>query len=194
MKSHAILFLVAFLLSLAGPLAAAEPSDPFETGMREAFASYRKGDREATTAKLRELIALLEKKDANDVSRLLPDTLKRWKGESIETENLGFLGGGVAVSRRYVAGERKILVKVIKDSPVVKQLLPLLTNDELLRLSNRQTHRISGETAIMENERKLQMVLDDRILLEATGNDDTSESDVVSLVRLLDLNALAKMK
>jgi hypothetical protein len=86
------------------------------------------------------------------------------------------------------------VAKVIKDSPLVKGLIPLIANEDLLKLTGRKTHRISGETAVMEGERKLQLVADGRILVELVGNAEADEKDLVALARKLDLAALAKMK
>ncbi len=196
MKLIAKLLAIAVISSIP-PLGAKDvpiKGDPFEEGMRQAYADYRKGDSEAVTAKLRELLKLMEDKGAAKVGGILPDSLNGWKGESLKNDDLGVVGGGVAVSRNYVSGKHEITVKVTKDAPVVKQLLPLLTNQDLIRLSNRKTHLISGETAIMDGERKLQMVLDGRILLEMTGSVGTGEKELVDLARKLDLRALAKMK
>ncbi|MEI7910903.1 MAG: hypothetical protein WCK77_14800 [Verrucomicrobiota bacterium] len=196
MKLIAKLLAIAVISSIP-PLGAKDvpiKGDPFEEGMRQAYADYRKGDSEAVTAKLRELLKLMEDKGAAKVGGILPDSLNGWKGESLKNDDLGVVGGGVAVSRNYVSGKHEITVKVTKDAPVVKQLLPLLANQDLIRLSNRKTHLIAGETAIMDGERKLQMVLDGRILLEMTGGVGTGEKDLVDLARKLDLRALAKMK
>ncbi len=46
----------------------------------------------------------------------------------------------------------------------------------------------------MENERKLQMVINDEILLEVVGDKDTTELDVVGFTRKLDINLMEKMK
>ena len=104
------------------------------------------------------------------------------------------VGGGISISRTYISGKKEINAKVIKDSPLVKQLIPLIANEDLLKLTNRKTYRISGETAVMEGERKLQLVADGRILVELVANEEADEKDLVALVRRLDLNALAKMK
>jgi hypothetical protein len=103
-------------------------ADPFEEGMRQAFADYKKGDSEAVTAKLRELLKLMEERGAAKVGSLLPDELSGWKGESLKSDDLGILGGGVSISRTYSSGNRTITVKVVKDSPLIKALIPLLTN------------------------------------------------------------------
>lgn len=184
------------LTILAATLVSAQPakSDPFEEGMREAFAEYKKGNHEAVTAKLRELIKLEEERGAAKVESVLPDAVESWKGETVKTEDLAVLGGGKAISRSYISGNRVMTLKVVKDSPLAKQLIPLLTNEDLLRAGNRKTYSISGETAIMEGERKLQMVLDERIYLEITGDETIVEKDIVAFTRKLDLKALEKLK
>lgn len=184
------------LTILAATLVSAQPAkpDPFEEGMRQAFAEYKKGNHEAVTAKLRELIKLEEERGAAKVGSVLPDAVEGWKGETVKNEDLTIVGGGRSISRVYVSGNRLITVKVIKDSPLVKQLIPLLTNEDLLRAGNRKTHSIGGETAIMEGERKLQMVLDERIYLEITGDETIVEKDIVAFTRKLDLKALEKLK
>lgn len=185
--------LLALLTTTLVTAQSAKP-DPFEEGMRQAFAEYKKGNHEAVTAKLRELIKIEEERGAAKVGSVLPDAVEGWKGEAINTEDLALLGGGRAISRSYTSGNRVITLKVVKDSPLAKQLIPLLTNEDLLRAGNRKTHNIGGETAIMEGERKLQMVLDQRIYLEITGDETLVEKDLVAFARKLDLKALAKLK
>ena len=187
-------FLVSLFLPLLPAGAQTKAIDWFEEGMRQAMADYKKGDHEAVTAKLRELLKMMEEKNAEKMGGLLPAAFDDWKGESLKNDDLSAFGGGVSLSRTYLKGERPITVKVIKDSPLVKQFLPLIANEELLKLSNRKTHRISGETAVMEGDRKLQLVVDQRILVELIGNDGVEEKDLVAMARRLDLNALKKMK
>ena len=187
-------FLCLALFSTAPAHGQTAKGDPFEEGMRQAFADYKKGDNEAVTAKLRELLKLMEEKGAAKVGELLPAELAGWKGESLKQDDMSAVGGGVAMSRLYALGGKQITVKVVKDSPLVKQLIPLLANQDLIQLSNRKTARISGETAVMDGEHKLQMVVDGRIYVEFAGDDQTGEKELTGLARKLDLNALGKMK
>ncbi|RYD68787.1 MAG: hypothetical protein EOP84_29690 [Verrucomicrobiaceae bacterium] len=168
--------------------------DLFESGLRQVMDDYRKGNEEAVVEKLRVLLKMMEEKGAKKVGDLLPEAIDAWKGESLKQEDLGAFGGGVSMSRVYVSGKKEVTVKVIKDSPVVKQLIPLIANEELMKLANRKTYSISGETAAMEGEKKLQLVVDQRILVELNANAEAEEKDLVALARKLDLNALAKMK
>ena len=168
--------------------------DLFESGLRQVMDDYKKGDDAAVTEKLRILLKMMEEKGAEKVGETLPEKIEGWKGESLKREDLTVVGGGISISRTYISGKKEISAKVIKDSPLVKQLIPLIANEDLLKLTNRKTYRISGETAVMEGDRKLQLVADGRILVELVGNAEADEKDLVALVRKLDLNALAKMK
>ncbi len=168
--------------------------DEVEKGLRQVYATYRAGDDQEVLAQLRALVKLVEAKAADAVGELLPAEVGDWKGESMKREDLTIAGGGISISRMYVSEEKQIAVKVIKDAPVLKPMIALLGNKDLLALGNRKTHRISGEIAVMEGERKLQMVLDERIYVELVGNAEADEQDLVSLARKLDLRALAKLE
>ena len=143
---------------------------------------------------LRALVKLVEEKAADAVSELLPAEVGDWKGETMKREDLTIAGGGISISRMYVSEEKQINVKVIKDAPVLKPMIALLGNKDLLKLGNRKTERISGETAMMEGEHTLKMVLDERIYVELAGNEETDDRDLIGLARKLDLRALAKLE
>lgn len=172
----------------------AKKPDLFESGLRQVMEDYRKGDDAAVTEKLRILLKMMEEKGAAKVGETLPEEIESWEGGALKREDLTVVGGGISISRTYVSDKKEVVAKVVKDSPLMKQLIPLIANEDLLKLTNRKTYRISGETAVMEGERKLQLVADGRILVELTGNAEAEEKDLVALVRKLDLKALAKMK
>lgn len=196
MKSIFALFLISLsiCLPLSAQPAAPKPPDAFEEGMRQAFAAYKKGDDEAVTAKLRELLKIMDEKGAAKLGASLPDMAGTWKGEALKTEDASALGAGAAIARTYVSGDKRITVRVVKDSPLVAQLLPILVNEELLKMSGRTIHKISGETAVMEGDSKLQIVVDQRIYLELAGENGAGETDLVSLAEKLDLAGIAKIK
>jgi hypothetical protein len=189
-----LLAVAAFFAPVASAKEDPKKPDLFESGLRQVMDDYRKGNEEAVVEKLRVLLKMMEEKGAKKVGDLLPEAIDAWKGESLKQEDLTAFGGGVSMSRVYASGKKQVTVKVIKDSPVVKQLIPLIGNEELMKLANRKTYSISGETAAMEGDKKLQLVVDQRILVELVANAEAEEKDLVALARKLDLNALAKMK
>lgn len=202
MKTYfAFLLPVVVFLALPLRLVAAPPEkkaagpDAFEAGMRQAMTDYKKGDHEAVTAKLRELLKLMEEKGAAKVGEVLPEFLENWEGESLKRDDLSAVGGGICLSRLYKTSEgRSLTAKVIKDSPLTKLLMATLANEDLLRASNRKVHRVSGEPAVMEGEHKLQLVVDGRIYVEVAGDEETGEQQLIAFARKLDLQALKGMK
>ena len=168
-------------------------NDAMSTGLRDAYNLHQKGDNEALTAKLRELLKLAEEAGAKKLASRLPDAIGEWKGEEIKPEDLTLLGGGTSLTRAYKDGNKKITVKVVKDSPVAKQLAPLLKNEQLLELGGRKTERISGRTAVYDGERKLQMIIGDDLYLEVAGNEPCKSADVAGLARKLDIRSLERL-
>jgi hypothetical protein len=172
----------------------APKGDEVESGLREAYTLYQAKKYGEVSAKLRELLKLLDEKDAARVGEILPARIEDWESGELKREDLALLGGGISLERAYFWGVKEIKIKLVKDSPILKGVIPLLQNKELLALSGRKTHSILGETAVMENERKLQLVVEENILLEVTGNEHAKESEVVGLARGLEVKRLKEMK
>ena len=189
-----LILALGIVVWISGNVVAEEKTeDEIEMGLRNVFTVYKKGDKKEALERMRALVKLMEANSADAVAELLPEEVGDWKGETMKKEDLTIAGGGVSISRVYVDGEKNVTVKVIKDAPVIKPIIAMLGNKELLALSGRKTSRISGELAVMEGERKLQMVLDERIFVELEGNAASDERDLVSLARKLDLRAISKL-
>ena len=185
----AILTALALAVSTVA-VAADEASDLF----KEAWQKYQEKDLGEATGKLRSLIRLLEEKTAKRVEVVLPERVADWSGGILRREDLQMFGGGISMVREYQRGAKSITVKVVKDSPLADHLMKILDNDDLVAWSGKRVHTIYGEQAIMEDERKLVMVVDGEIYLEVTGDNDTRSSDLVSFTRKLDLRLMKRMK
>lgn len=193
MKTFSAPTLLVFVLGFS--LAVAEPTkkDPIEQAFNEAYAEYKKENYSSTSDKLRELIKLLEAKNAERVGEVLPDKIDDWHGTDLKREDLAALGGGVSVKRVYNDKSKSITVKLVKDSPLVDKWIELLSNRDLLQASGKKVHNISGEAAIVDKPLKVLMTIDKEILVEVTGDNDCSTKDLIALIRKLDLRAMKKM-
>lgn len=183
--------LAAFTLSISTGLGTAdEVGDLF----KDSWKKYKSEDYGEVIGKLRDLIKLLEDKTAQRAEVVIPERVADWSGGDLKRESLVFLGGGVSVQRSYRQGAKEITVKMVKDSPLGDELMKILNNDDLIKASGKRVHTIYGEKAIVENERKLLMVVDNEIFLEITGDNDTRSADLVKFTRKLDLRSMKKMK
>ncbi|RYD20393.1 MAG: hypothetical protein EOP88_15250 [Verrucomicrobiaceae bacterium] len=189
---HFVALSCALALPVLGQAPAPAPADPFEAGMREAFTIYKKGDAEGTAKKLRELLKILDSKAVTKLGTLLPDALGDWKAEALKTEDSP--SGGVTMARTYTSGEKKVTIRVAKDSPQLTELLPLLVNEELLKLANRNVYKVNGHSAVMEGGNKLQVAVDERILVDLQSEGGATEPDLVDLAGKLDVASMAKIK
>jgi len=191
-----IIALSCSLLSFPMMSSAAEDLKPdeVELALREVYKSYKAGEDKQALEATREVVKLLEVKVADKVGEQLPEKVGDWKGESFRKDDLALLGGGISISRTYVLEDAKVTVKVMKDVPALKGVIAMLGNEELLKLGNRKTIWISGQTAVMDGENKLQFVLDGRIYLELMGNAKAGEKELIAFARKLDLREIAKLE
>lgn len=190
MKPTAMIFAL-FLPISSGALAA---GDDARSLFREAWKEYEREHYGEVTTRLRALLRLLEDETARQVAAIIPERIEDWSGGDPRREDLAPLGGGVSVERSYRLGAKEITVKVVRDSPVAEQLMKILGNDELVAWGGARVHNVQGVQAIMEGERKVMMVVREKIYLELRGDNDTGRADLLSLARKLDLRALKAMK
>ena len=193
MKRFTTLAPLIFSLSLS--LAVAEPTkkDPIEKGFKDAFEEYKKENYSTTTSKLREMIKLLEEKNVQRVSEVLPEKIDAWHGTDLKREDLAALGGGISVKRVYNEKSKSITVKLVKDSPLVDKYIDVLSNRDLLQASGKKVYNISGEAALVEEPLKVLIAIDKEIFVEIKGDNDCATKDLIALARKLDMRKMKKM-
>jgi hypothetical protein len=195
-----ILAFLVFAAAIAAPLSAqptpATPAaaDPFEAGMRDTFAAYKKGEMETVSTKLHELIAIITQKTSAKIALLLTDTVGDWKGDPLEPRGAEFPDDVAAAVRSYTSGDRRITVRIVRNQAMVEQLAPSLVNEDLLRAANRNMHKIGPLMAVMDGEHKLEVLVQPKFHIAIEGNEQTPEADLVAFTEKLNLPALVKLK
>ncbi len=189
------------LASLITVSTAAEPkTDPVPGLFREAFDIYGSKEYGPSMEKLREIIAILEKRTGKVLGeRVMPSVIGAWKSPPAQSDDTAVLGGGASVTRTYYKGDERITARIVKDSPFMGQFVQLLANKDLISLSGMETQSIGGETAVLEGGKddkpaKLRMAVDDRILVEITGSEKVKTTDIVAIARKIDLQLLKSLK
>ena len=183
--------LLGLTLSFAAPSVTADQVDDL---FKESWNKYQDKDYGEVIGKLRDLIALLEEKNVARAKQALPERVADWSGGDLKRESLALVGGGVAVERVYRSGKKEITVKLVKDSPLGDELVKVLNNDALVQASGKRVHTIYGQRALLESERKLLLTIEDEMILEFKGDQDTRSTDLVKFARQLDIRLLKNMK
>src|SRR5690606_22958292 len=110
-----------------------------------------------------------------------------------ETQSLGALGGGSVVSRNYSRNGKNAKVSATMDSPLVQQMMGLLTNPIFAGQAGRP-RKVNGNDASLNKENgELTMVVDNRILLKIEAP-DSSEEEILELAKGINLDALRGKK
>lgn len=182
------------LFSTLGAFADDKKKDDVEQGLLLAYNEYQKGNYSAVNDKLREVIKLVEAKNAKRVGDILPEKIDDWFGTELKREDLAAIGGGISVKRSYNQESKSINVKLVKDSPLVDKWIQMLANKDLLNASGKKTYTIDGETALIDSPLKVLVAIEGEILLEITGDNDCKTKDLVAFARKLDFKALKKLK
>lgn len=194
MKALILPTLTAFASMTLGAFADDKKKDEVEKGLLLAYNDYQKENYSSVVEKLREVIKLVEEKNAGKIGEILPDKIDDWYGTDLKREDLAAVGGGVSVKRTYNQEDKSIGVKLVKDSPLIDKAIEMLANKDLLNLTGKKTYTIDGETALVEGPSKVLVAIDGEILLEITGDKDCKTADLVALARKLDFKALKKLK
>lgn len=168
--------------------------DPIEQGLRDAFAAYQDEDLASVKTSLAEVLKAIEEKEVARVGETLPDKVDQWEASELEKEDLKALGGGISVKRTYTMEPKSITAKVVMHSPLVDKWIELLGNRQALKFTNKKVYTVDGEAALVENDQKILIGVDQKILVELVGDNDTDSRDIIAFVRKLGLKKIKELK
>ena len=190
MKRLIVCSLLTLAVSVAGPARA----DEVEDSIREGLEAY--GRRDVSTARqaLEQAVQLLAQQNADRLGAILPAPLPGWTAEDGDTQtnagSMAMLGGGIQASRTYRRGDTSVEIQVIGDSPLVAQLIPIISSPALAASMGRLS-RIGSARAIQTQDGKLMMVVANRFLISIEGS--ASAEDKQRYAGAIDLAALERL-
>jgi hypothetical protein len=186
---RSILIAAALLPFLAtAPARADDVSD----AIAEAQRAYAGGNLQATQTALQEAIQLLAQRAAAGLAGALPAALPGWTAEEPQSNAAGVAGifGGSTASRRYTnAQDQSVEIQVMSDNPMIAQLGVVLANPMLAGAMGRLV-RIGEQRAIQGNDGNIQMLVDNRILVQVQG--DAPAEAKLAYARAIDFARLAR--
>lgn len=165
----------SFLLSTAiAALLAAGPvrADDIANAITEAQRAYLGGQIQAAQTALQEALQLLSQRAAAGLAAALPAALPGWTADEATSNAAGTAGlfGGSTASRSYRNAQgQTVEIQVMSDNPMIAQLGPILANPMLAGAMGRLV-RIGEQRAIQGNDGNVQMLVDNRILVQVQGD------------------------
>lgn len=155
-------------LATTGPVRADEVQD----AIAEAQRAYQSGQIQAAQTALQEALQLMAQRAAAGLAAALPDALPGWTAEEPTSNAAGGAGlfGGATASRSFRnAQDQTVEIQVMSDNPLIAQLGPILANPMMAGAMGRLV-RIGDQRAIQGNDGNIQMLVDNRILVQVQGD------------------------
>lgn len=163
-------------------------ADDASDAISEAKSAYDGGELAKAREALDLAIQLVAQKQADVLSKLLPEPPSGWTAEVVDTTGAagGFLGGGLIVKRAYTKGDADVTLQFTSNSPLLGSLAPLFSNVQLLGGMGK-VFRQKGRVAVLTSESEIQMVLG-KTYVTLTGSG--TEADKRAILDLVDLGAV----
>ncbi|WP_198376498.1 hypothetical protein [Neoroseomonas rubea] len=162
------------LTAALGAMLAVAPAraDEVSDAIAEAQRAYAAGRIPAAQTALQEALQLLAQRAAEGLAGALPAALPGWTAEEPQSTAAGVAGlfGGSTASRRYANAQgQSVEIQVMSDNPMIAQLGAVLANPMLAGAMGRLV-RVGEQRAIQANDGNIQMLVDNRILVQVQGD------------------------
>ncbi len=179
--------LLAFVSSLLG--------DEVEDSINEALKLYKEGKYSEASTSLQVAVNGINEKKGGTISSALPEKIGEWKGAEINNSNaLSVLGGGTTVERKYTKGDRDATITIIADSPMIGQVIGLMSNPTIAGLAGMKMKKAGTNTVSIQKDQGMgQIVVDNRFLIQIQGS-ELKEADVLELAGAVKTDVLKEIK
>lgn len=161
------------LLSLTNPALADEVTDTLSSALQ----AYEDGDIEYAIEELDYAKSLLQEMKTEALSAFLPEAPDGWTREVNPDMNAGLamLGGGVGVEAEYTSGDVRFTITITANNPMITAFGGMITNAGMLGM---KLERV-GREKFLNDDGELTGLIDNRILVQASGADVALMLDVL---------------
>jgi len=166
-------------------------ADEISDAIGEAQRAYQGGRVEEARTALQEALQLLQQRAAAGLAAALPEPLPGWTAEEATSSAVGLTGlfGGSTAARSYRnARGQRVEIQVMSDNPMITQLAAILANPMLAGAMGRIV-RVGEQRAIQGNDGNIQMLVDNRIVVQVEG--DAPPEAKLAYARAINLARLA---
>lgn len=170
-------------------------ADEVEDSIKEALQLYKEGKFSEASTSLQIAVNGINEKKGGSISSALPDAIGEWKGGEVNNSNaLAALGGGTTVERKYTKGDQDATITIIADSPMIGQVMSLMSNPAIAGLTGMKMKKVGGNTLTLQKDQGMgQLVVDNRFLIQMQGS-DLKEQDILDLAAGVKTDLLKAIK
>ncbi len=169
-------------------------ADEIEDTISEALAKYKAGELSGSGGSLQYALNLLNEQKSKKVLEFIPASIDGWKGDEGKADSHGMLGGGFSVTRKFTNDKQNAEVTITMDSPIIQQMIGMLSNPMFAGQMGLKMRDIGGEKAMVNPKNgELSLVINSTILVQVKGR-ELNEEDLLKLAKGLDIDGLKAMK
>ncbi len=171
-------------------------ADEIKEEIAIALSAYEAGEYSNASAALQQANALMGEKKATSIGNALPDKIGGWTGGEIENESAGMslMGGGVMLARTYSQADKKVKIQLMADSPMVTQLMGMMSNPAMAAGMGMKMKRVGDQKAFYNKDSGgLSMIVQNKYLIQIE-NSEATEDELIDLVKGIDLEYLKNFR
>ena len=147
-------------------------ADEVTEALQNAITAYEEGDIAYAMEELTYAQSLLTALQAQGLAGFLPEPPEGWTREIDEESGaaLGMMGGGTAAAATYSGAGESFTISFTADNPMMAAMAGMFANPAVLTASGASMIRV-GREKFVDQDGELTAVIDNRILIQASGAD-----------------------
>ncbi|MDD3592821.1 MAG: hypothetical protein PHO65_09270 [Sulfurovum sp.] len=171
-----ILFVTPLLFTVF--LSADNVTDPIQTALK----AYEGKDYKLAIEELKYATAALQKLDAEENRKLLPDPLEGWKkkiGDESVQAAMNMFGGGTMTTAEYTRADEHIELQIIANSPMIATVAMMINNPMFSGAEDREPYRYKRLKGIKQKNgdtTEITLLMAGQIMIKLTGKRLKEES------------------
>lgn len=180
MKKRVLSILLATPLLFTLPLTADNVTDPIETALK----AYKDKDYKLAIDELKYATAALQKLDAEENKKLLPDPLDGWtktEGDTSGQAAMNMFGGGSMTTAEYRRDNEQIEIQIIANSPMIATVGMMINNPMFAGSDGSEPYRYKRIKGIKQKDGstvEITLLIAGQIMIKLSGN-NLKESSVL---------------
>jgi|GEM_PF-2830188 len=145
--------------------------------MNEAIKAYQDKDYKSAMEELKFITAQLQKLDATENQKLLPQALEGWKIKQKNNNGgqamMSMMGGGTSIEATYIKKQERIEIQVLANSPMLAMMSMAISNPALMASDpNTSPYRYKRNKGMKKKERnktEITLLIAGQIMIKLTG-------------------------